>query len=245
MTSPRRRVDLDDLRINLNPKGRKQTKKYRPIVPLTDTLLPFVQKRDVKRFVNWHGAPIGDIKKGFKAVVRAAGLDHGAYPPGDRSWVRHAHGGSGAYAQTTGCMGDPGRPARRRRLGSVAGRWRIVKEAAGPPRQSGSSADVGDGDGGCRFRRGTFAAVGPPSAFPTDRPHGAARARARPRHASGRDAGRHRADARQRRRTIRTRSGRGAGDPAAAEADRRDRGRSKGLRGRLPRSLQARAHPAG
>jgi hypothetical protein len=68
-------VDLDDLRINLNPKGRKQTKKYRPIVPITDTLLPFVQQRGVKRFVNWHGNPIESINQGFKTVVRAAGLN--------------------------------------------------------------------------------------------------------------------------------------------------------------------------
>ena len=67
-------VRLDDRHIHLNPKGRKQTKKYRPIVPITDTLLPFLQRKDVKRFVNWHGAPITDIKKGFKTVVRAAGL---------------------------------------------------------------------------------------------------------------------------------------------------------------------------
>ncbi|WP_027142922.1 site-specific integrase [Mesorhizobium sp. WSM3626] len=67
-------VRLDDRHIHLNPKGRKQTKKYRPIVPITDTLLPFVQRRDVTKFVNWHGAPIDSIKKGFKTVIRAAGL---------------------------------------------------------------------------------------------------------------------------------------------------------------------------
>ncbi|MER8809244.1 tyrosine-type recombinase/integrase [Mesorhizobium australicum] len=67
-------VRLDDRHIHLNPKGRKQTKKYRPIVPLTDTLLPFLQRRDVARFVNWHGEPVDSIKKGFKTVIRAAGL---------------------------------------------------------------------------------------------------------------------------------------------------------------------------
>src|SRR5690606_2538168 len=43
-------VNLVDKRINLNPKGRKQTKKYRPIVPITDTLLPFLHRTDVPAF---------------------------------------------------------------------------------------------------------------------------------------------------------------------------------------------------
>jgi Site-specific recombinase XerD len=73
-------VDLDDLRINLNPKGRKQTKKYRPIVPITDTLLPFVQMRNVSRFVLWHGKPVDRIQQGFKTVVRAAGLNDAITP---------------------------------------------------------------------------------------------------------------------------------------------------------------------
>jgi integrase len=73
-------VRLDDRHIHLNPKGRRQTKKYRPIVPITDTLFPFVQQRNVMRFVNWHGAPIDSIKKGFKTVVRAACLSEDITP---------------------------------------------------------------------------------------------------------------------------------------------------------------------
>ena len=34
----RAQVDLQDRFIELNPKGRKKTKKYRPIEPITDTL---------------------------------------------------------------------------------------------------------------------------------------------------------------------------------------------------------------
>jgi integrase len=67
-------VNLQDRRINLNPKGRKQTKKYRPIVPITDTLLPFVQARDVERFVMWQGRPIESVKTTFRRIVRDAGL---------------------------------------------------------------------------------------------------------------------------------------------------------------------------
>ena len=49
-------VDLDLRRIDLNPPGRRQTKKHRPIVPITDTLLPFVKDRECLRFVRGKGS---------------------------------------------------------------------------------------------------------------------------------------------------------------------------------------------
>jgi integrase len=67
-------VDLDERRIDLNPRGRKRTKKQRPVVPITDTLLPYLQDRDVVRFVAWHGEPIQSVKKGFATLAKAAGL---------------------------------------------------------------------------------------------------------------------------------------------------------------------------
>jgi len=67
-------VNLVDKRINLNPKGRKQTKKYRPIVPITDTLLPFLHRTDVPAFVLWNGKPIESVKKTFARTVSDAGL---------------------------------------------------------------------------------------------------------------------------------------------------------------------------
>ncbi|WP_420710502.1 site-specific integrase [Asticcacaulis sp. SL142] len=73
-------VDLDARLIDLNPRGRKRTKKGRPIVPITDTLLPYITRRDVSRFVNWHGKPIQSIKKGFATVVSAAGLSKDTTP---------------------------------------------------------------------------------------------------------------------------------------------------------------------
>lgn len=67
-------VDRESRLIDLNPKNRKRTKKGRPVVPITDTLLPFVWSTNSERYVNWHGAPIHSIKKGFATVVKAAGL---------------------------------------------------------------------------------------------------------------------------------------------------------------------------
>jgi integrase len=43
-------------------------------VAITDRLLPFLERRDVGRILNWHGNPIASVKKGFKTAVEAAGL---------------------------------------------------------------------------------------------------------------------------------------------------------------------------
>ncbi|MGN6422617.1 MAG: tyrosine-type recombinase/integrase [Asticcacaulis sp.] len=67
-------VDFDARLIDLNPPGRKRTKKGRPVVPVTETLLPFLQNTGASRFVNWHGNKIDSIKKGFATVVKAAKL---------------------------------------------------------------------------------------------------------------------------------------------------------------------------
>ncbi len=67
-------VNLKDRRISLNPQGRKQTKKFRPIVPITDTLLPFVQEIERPRFVTWHGKAIDRIDGSFGRTVEAAYL---------------------------------------------------------------------------------------------------------------------------------------------------------------------------
>ncbi len=71
----RAQVDPEDGIIDLNPKGRKQTKKYRPIVPITDTLLPFLACEDSQRhFVLWQGKPVKSVKKGFAETVQDAKL---------------------------------------------------------------------------------------------------------------------------------------------------------------------------
>lgn len=79
--------DLQYRRIDLNPKGRKRTKKGRPVVPITTTFMPFIAagvqyyghapedpKRVPSTFVNWNGKAVKCVKKAFAAVVKAAGL---------------------------------------------------------------------------------------------------------------------------------------------------------------------------
>ena len=69
-------VNIEDRLINLNPKGRKQTKKRRPIVPITDALLPFLTREmDPKRpYVTWRGQPVHSVKKAFRETVEDAKL---------------------------------------------------------------------------------------------------------------------------------------------------------------------------
>ncbi|MBK7011934.1 MAG: tyrosine-type recombinase/integrase [Xanthomonadales bacterium] len=50
--------------IRLNPPGRKQTKKHRPVVPLTSTLRKVLDGvTGASYFVNWHGRRIISIRK--------------------------------------------------------------------------------------------------------------------------------------------------------------------------------------
>ena len=67
-------VDIKRRLIKLNPDGRKQTKKYRPVVPISMTLLPWLERCDGPRYVLFHGNPVASIKKSFAKAVTAAGL---------------------------------------------------------------------------------------------------------------------------------------------------------------------------
>ena len=61
-------------RIKLNPDGRKQTKKNRPVVPISETLLPWLQGCEGPRYVLYGGKPVESIKKSFAKAVADAGL---------------------------------------------------------------------------------------------------------------------------------------------------------------------------
>lgn len=74
----RRQYDAEHKRINLNPPGRVQNKKFRPIVPVAPTLRPwldhetepgaYIVSSDSKRF--------GNISHAFASMRAAAGLDN-------------------------------------------------------------------------------------------------------------------------------------------------------------------------
>jgi integrase len=67
-------VDWQAGLIRLNPAGRQQTKKYRPVVPLTEMLRRELAGCDAAYYVHWHGKRIGSIKKAWAKVRVAAKL---------------------------------------------------------------------------------------------------------------------------------------------------------------------------
>jgi integrase len=68
-------VDLKRRLAKLNPEGRKQTKKYRPVVPLSNTLLPWLSQCDGLRYVLYRGKPVADAKGSFAQIASAAGIN--------------------------------------------------------------------------------------------------------------------------------------------------------------------------
>lgn len=90
-------IDADQGRVDLSPPGRRQTKKYRPIVPLTRTLAEWTarpaasakpaavkrRKRErvvTDRLVTYGGRPVKSVGKAFRALRTAAGLDDAVTP---------------------------------------------------------------------------------------------------------------------------------------------------------------------
>ena len=67
-------VDWDNDLIRLNPAGRQQTKKYRPVVPLTAMLRHELAGCDDAYFVHWHGRRVASIRKAWAKVRTDAGL---------------------------------------------------------------------------------------------------------------------------------------------------------------------------
>ena len=67
-------IDFENRLIELNPVGHKQTKKYRPTVPITDTLLPWLEKAEPGPLVAYWGRSVKSVRRGFNAVRDAVGL---------------------------------------------------------------------------------------------------------------------------------------------------------------------------
>ena len=67
-------IDFENRLINLNPDGRKQTKKFRPTIPITSTLHPWLEQIGHGPLIAYWGRSIKSVRKGFNAVRDAAGL---------------------------------------------------------------------------------------------------------------------------------------------------------------------------
>lgn len=67
-------MDFENRLIHLNPKGRKQTKKRRPTIPMASFL--YNTLKDAKRtyVIEYHGEPIASTKTAWRHLRAAAGL---------------------------------------------------------------------------------------------------------------------------------------------------------------------------
>lgn len=72
------RVDWERRQVDLNPKGRRQTKKRRPVVPLNDeamaALLEAHEARQSEYVIERGGKPVANIKKAFQAASARSGI---------------------------------------------------------------------------------------------------------------------------------------------------------------------------
>lgn len=76
------RDSLDTTRwlITQNPSGRKQTRKFRPVVPVARFLRETVAAAENGPLVAWRGKPIASFKTAWRALRRRAGLDDDVVP---------------------------------------------------------------------------------------------------------------------------------------------------------------------
>ncbi|WP_154128519.1 site-specific integrase [Xylella fastidiosa] len=73
-------ADIQRRLLTQNSPGRKQTKKFRPVVPICDFLLPWILSVDSGPLVHWHGKPIASFKTAWRALRTRAGLPKDTVP---------------------------------------------------------------------------------------------------------------------------------------------------------------------
>jgi Phage integrase family len=73
-------LDFDDRLIDLNPRGRAQTKKFRPVVKMPDTLASVLANAPSGRLVTFRGRPVKKINKAWRSIRVAAELDDEVNP---------------------------------------------------------------------------------------------------------------------------------------------------------------------
>lgn len=72
--------DLDRRVIYLSPRGRDQTKKRRPIVPITATLFPYIERAPAGPLVQFKGRSLSRITMSWNKAVTRAGLGDDVMP---------------------------------------------------------------------------------------------------------------------------------------------------------------------
>ena len=67
--------DAEHQLLKLNPQGRRQTKKYRPTIPVAEYLQPWLSLRTRSHYVGTLQGPVADVKKMIRGLRADAGLD--------------------------------------------------------------------------------------------------------------------------------------------------------------------------
>lgn len=67
-------VDFDRRLIDSNPPGRRQTRKHRPVVPVGQFLLPWLEEAQEGPLVAWRGKPIESFKTAWRKMRTRAKL---------------------------------------------------------------------------------------------------------------------------------------------------------------------------
>ena len=73
-------LDFEDRLIDLNPRGRAQTKKFRPVVKMPDALASVLANAPSGRLVTFQGRPVKKINKAWRGMRVAAELDDEVNP---------------------------------------------------------------------------------------------------------------------------------------------------------------------
>lgn len=76
----RESVDFDRWLLTQNAPGRKQTKKYRPVVPVAEFLRPWLEAAPAGPLVAWHGKPIKSFKTAWRKLRARAYLGADVVP---------------------------------------------------------------------------------------------------------------------------------------------------------------------
>lgn len=73
-------VDFDRWLLTQNPPGRKQTRKYRPVVPVAGFLRPWLTEAATGPLVAWKGRQIKSFKTAWRRMRAEAGLEEAVVP---------------------------------------------------------------------------------------------------------------------------------------------------------------------
>lgn len=100
-------IDMERRTINLNPAGRRQTKKRRAIVPISDRLMRVIERARLERTQDvWFLDDPGDISYEWKKLTKGTGLEWVTPHVLRHTWATRAARAGVPMIQVAGMLGD-------------------------------------------------------------------------------------------------------------------------------------------